>query len=502
MTYTHYQRLSALDTIFLDLEGPNVHMHVGAVAIFENCTSLRTEAGALDIERIRSYVATQINDAPRFRQRLRSIPIVDHPIWVDDDRFKVRYHVRHTALPAPGGLRQLKRTAGRIMSQQLDRAKPMWEMWVVEGIERDRFALIIKAHHCMVDGVSGIDLIKAILHPETDPHAVRPSRDWLPRRKPTGTRLLFDEAVRRACVPLDMARAVPRVLAEPRRSFTQLKESVLSVAEAVGAGLVRTTASPLNPEIGPYRKFDWTEFDIADIKRIRQAFGGTLNDVVLATVAGMVGRFLSRRGESVSAETVFRAMVPVNMRKATDPVGPGNHVVNLFARLPIDEKDPRKRLEIVTELTAELKTSRMAAGTEAIEEIIDLTFTGLLADLAQLATYTRAYNLVVTNVPGPPSPVAFMGARLRSIFPLVPLFTNQALGIALFSYAGKLCWGLNADWDAIPDLHDLVVDLDDEFRKLCELAAAETKAAEHQPGRNGAVWREPKSTDAVPMPRQ
>jgi WS/DGAT/MGAT family acyltransferase len=473
MSYTYYERLTALDSLFLEIERPNVHMHVGAIAIFDDCQSLRTPEGALDIERIRSYVAGSIQDAPRFRQKLATVPVIRNPIWIDDSRFKVRYHVRHTALPAPGSLRLLKRLAGRIMSQPLDRAKPMWEMWIVEGLEDNRFALIIKAHHCMVDGVSGIDLVSAILHNRAEIDENPPARMWLPRRHPPRARLLFDEVTRRALAPAEIARLIPRAMRRPRAALEQLRESTLAVAEAVTAGLVRTTPNPLNPDVGPYRKFDWTEFDIAHVKKIREAFGGTLNDVVLATVAGTVGRFLEARGESVTAETVFRALVPVNARKAGDPKGPGNHVVNLFARLPIHEKNPRKRLELVTAITSELKGSRSAAGTETIEHAIDQTFTGLMSGIAQLGTYARAYNLVVTNVPGPPATVYFMGAPLRSIFPVVPLFTNQALGIALFSYAGKLCWGLNADWDSVPDLHDLVVILNEEFAKLCEIAGIE-----------------------------
>lgn len=505
MPYTFYQRLTALDTMFLDIEGPNDHMHVGATAIFENSRELQTESGALDIDRIRAYVAERIHDAPRFRQRLASVPLVGHPIWVDDNRFKVRYHVRHTALPAPGGIRQLKRLAGRIMSQQLDRAKPMWEMWVVEGLENERFALIIKAHHCMVDGVSGIDLVRAILRPEPEKGFAGRERQWLPRRHPDGGQLLFDEVLRRGCVPLGIAKQIPVAIRHPRDVYEKLRESSLAVGEAIAAGVVRTTANPLNPDIGPYRKFDWTEFDIAEIKKVRVQFGGTINDVVLATVAGAVGRFLVRRGESISDDTVFRAMVPVNARKVTDSTEPGNHVVNLFVQLPVHETDPRRRLEVITETTAELKKSRIPAGGETLENVFDLTFAGLMSGLSRLATYTRAYNLVVTNVPGPPIPVYFMGAPLQSIFPVVPLFTNQALGIALFSYAGKLCWGFNADWDSLPDLHEFVLDMEVEFRRLVDaaqaVAAAEDGGAERprrnghtQPHANGAHARAGEST--------
>jgi WS/DGAT/MGAT family acyltransferase len=470
LSYTHYQRLTALDATFLEIEEPSVHMHVGAVAIFDNAPALRTPEGALDIERVRAYIDGALHEAPRFRQCLDWIPFVKHPIWIDDARFKIRYHVRHTALPAPGGLRQLKRLAGRIMSQKLDRAKPMWEMWIVEGLENDRFALILKAHHCMVDGISGIDLLAAILRLEPEVAERQHARTWIPRGRPTGLRLLADEVGRRACVPWKMARSVPHALSHPIESVDSVRDSVLGVVEAIGAGFVRTSATPLNPDIGPYRKYDWTEFDIGEIKAVREVFGGTLNDVVLSTVAGAIGQFLRRRGESVGPDTVFRVMVPVSIRTKSERGEPGNRVVNFFARLPIHERDARRRLELTAATVRELKGSRLVAGTEAIEEVSNLTFTGILVEFARLAALTRTYNLVVTNVPGPPMPIYFMGARLQSIYPLVPLFNNQALGIALFSYAGKLCWGLNADWDAVPDLHDVVLALEDEFAVLREAA--------------------------------
>jgi WS/DGAT/MGAT family acyltransferase len=462
--------LTALDATFLEIERPSVHMHVGAVAIFENAPALRTAEGALDIERLRAYIDGALHEAPRFRQRLDWIPFVKHPVWVDDSRFKLRYHVRHTALPAPGGLRQLKRLAGRIMSQKLDRAKPMWEMWVVEGLEDDRFALIVKAHHCMVDGISGIDLLAAILRLEPEVAEKQHARTWMPRRRPTGLRLLADEIGRRACLPMKMAQTIPHALTHPFESAALLRDSLLGVAEAVGSGFVRTSATPLNPDIGPYRKYDWTEFDIADIKAVRQVFGGTLNDVVLATVAGAVGQFLRRRGETVTRDTIFRVMVPVSIRSKSEQGEPGNRVVNFLARLPIHERNPRRRLELVSETVKELKGSRLLSGTEMIEEFSNLTFTSILVEFARLAAVARPYNLVVTNVPGPPVPIYFMGARLQSIYPLVPLFSNQALGVALFSYAGKLCWGLNADWDAVPDLHDVALAVEEEFAALREAA--------------------------------
>ncbi len=464
MAFTHYERLSAVDAAFLHFEDDAIHMHVGAVALFE-AEPLRTPSGALDIERIRAYTEAALHQSPRFRQRLEWIPRFEHPVWVDDERFNLAYHLRHTALPPPGSLRQLKRLAGRILSQKLDRGKPLWEMWVVEGLDDGRFALMVKAHHCMVDGIAGVDLLASLLRldaevPELD------ERAHLPRRPPSRGRLLRDEALRRASLPGSLLLSAPKALQQPRETVEWLRESVLSLAETVGAGLAPTVATPLNQEIGPYRRFDWLETEISRVAEIRKHLGGTLNDVVLAAVAGAAGAFLRRRGMHATSDTVFRVMVPVSIRQKSEQGVPGNRVVNFLARLPIHETDPRRRLAAVGAETQRLKRSRLVKGAEILEEVSDQAFPRIIVDFVRLAAGQRAFNTVVTNVPGPPMPVYLLGARMTEIYPVVPLFKNQALGIALFSYDGKLYWGLNADWDAIPDLHDLVEALGQELDAL------------------------------------
>lgn len=472
MPYVHHERLTALDALFLGLESHSIHMHVGAVALFDG-TRLRTPDGKLDFERIHAFFELSLQKTPRFRQRLAHVPLLGQPVWIDDAHFNLDYHLRHTALPAPGSLRQLKRLAGRIMSQKLEREKPLWEIWVVEGLEDGRFALIWKMHHCLIDGVAGVELLASVLRMDEDASLPAPCR-WIPRPPPAPREMLAAELQHRLGWPLSMLADVPKWLQDPVALIDRTVESLRATGETLAVGLEGTSPTPFNTKIGPYRRYDWTRMDFGQIKEIRAALGGTVNDIVLATVAGAVGRFLRRRGHVLTPGSVFRSMVPVSIRQPNQHGEQGNHVVNYLVRLPVHVEDPVARLHTVVEVTTESKRSRVAAGTELFEDFSDHTFTGLLIQVVRLAASMRAFNAVVTNVPGPPFPVYLLGARMEEIYPVVPLFDEQGLGIALFSYDRQLCWGLTADWDVVPDLHDLVLDVDEEFRRLYQAAAAGT----------------------------
>ncbi len=455
MSYSHSERLTALDAMFLGLEDENVSMHVGAVGIFSHGT-LANHRGQVDFERLTSFTAAALNEVPRFRQKLANIPLFNHPVWIDDDRFNLSYHLRHTALPAPGTPRQLKRLVGRLMSQRLDRGKPMWEMTVVDGLEGGHFAVVFKAHHCMVDGVAGIDLIATLLR--LDPSADRPTdHGWIPRPAPTSAKLLRDELAHRTLEPMAKAASTPEIFTRPWELAERLREGARDLADVLTTNLEPAISTPFNDDLGQHRRFDWTTTSLEQVKQIAKSHGATINDVVLTIVAGVIGRFLRERSVDIDADTIFRVLVPVSTQKPAERGGrPGNHVVNYAAPLPIHELAPLQRLETVMNTMQQLKQSRMARGTELFEELSDFTFSGLMVELIKLASLQRAYNLVVTNVPGPPVPLYLHGAQLEEIYPVVPLFSNQTLGIALFSYRGQLCWGFNADWDAVPDLHDLV----------------------------------------------
>jgi WS/DGAT/MGAT family acyltransferase len=458
MAHYAYERLSALDHSFLIIESPMTLMHVGVTAIFEPGPLCRD--GRVDIDRIFAHIHSRLHKIPRYRQRLAYIPIERHPVWVDDERFNLLYHVRHTCLPRPGDERQLKRLAARINSQELDRGKPLWETWIVEGLAGGRFAMVSKAHHCMIDGVSGADLLSVLLSRGADTAVIDPPR-WIPRPVPTPLTLLRDEAAVRLQAPW---RLLTRAAQHPARVLGEVREGIAAVSEAVAATLHQASNTPFNQPVGCHRRFDWTATDIAAIRTIRERAGGSLNDVVLTVVAGAVGRFLQRRG--VRPDNIdFRAFVPVSVRHAEDHV-PGNRVASWIVDLPIAEPDPLKRLAHVIAATTRLKHSRTAHGVEILSEAVEWTGTTVLGAMTRLAVIARPFNLVVTNVPGPPMPLYLLGARMAEVYPLVPLALNQGLGLALFSYDGRVFWGCNADWDALPDLHDFVTDIDHAFAEL------------------------------------
>lgn len=455
-----YQRLSALDATFLDVENENAPMHVGAALIFD-AAPLTLEHGGLDIERITQYTMTTLDSIPRYRQRLAWVPGLSHPVWVDDDRFNINYHLRHTRLPLPADERMLKRLVGRLFSQRLDRSRPLWEFWVVEGLDNDRFALVVKAHHCMVDGVAGVGLLHALLQMMPN-NKLKEPKPWEPRPAPSPTKLLEEEVRHR----VDGMRKLLGFLPKVRENFGGLRGVLTSGMKPAAQNEF------VGDDVSPYRRFDWTSFDLREVKNIKNTFGGTINDVVLATTTGAVREFLFARKRNVDAVKEFKAFLPVNTRK-DGGASPGNHVAMLLAELPVSEPDPVKRLEKVIAVTTELKNeSNQAGGAELIEEVADLLTKRVLSELYIASMRLRTYNVLVTNVPGPPLPLYFLEAPLRAIFPLVPTMRNQNLGIALFSYNGTLHWGFNADWHGFPDVHEFVVDLEEAFEEYKRLAAA------------------------------
>jgi len=470
MPYAHYERLSALDTTFLEVEDDNAHMHVGAVSMFEAAPLLQAD-GTLDIEQIRHFVESSIHRIPRYRQRLDTIPVFGSHIWVDDNRFNLNYHVRHVGLPYPGDERLLKRLAGRIMSQKLDRGKPLWELWVVEGVAGDKVAMINKAHHCLTDGVGSVQLLSALMRPMPQQRRdVEEHHRWLPRPAPRKGDLFRSELTRRITEPLSVLSSATSAVMDPIGSVEKLRASILGVGEALRPGLRPASPTPLNTDIGPHRRFDWLTMDLSTVKAVKNQLGGTVNDIVLAIVSGALRRFLRSRGLRVD-DLDFRAMIPVNFRAETDRANLGNRITMMVANLPVDERDPRARLARVIEITRDLKQSKQPSGIRTIEELADLTLTTLFTAFSKLSSRSRAYNVVVTNVPGPQFPIYFLGAQMQSVFPLVPLSQDQALGIALFSYNNALFWGFNSDWDAVPDLHDVVKSIESEFRHLQDAAA-------------------------------
>lgn len=469
-----YERLSALDATFLDVENETAPMHVGATLLFD-ARPLTLDHGGLDIERITRYTLAALDSIPRYRQRLEWVPGFGHPVWVDDDRFNINFHLRHTRLPLPGDERMLKRLVGRLFSQRLDRSRPLWEFWVVEGVENDTFALVVKAHHSMVDGVAGVALLEALLQiaptaKESDP------KEWKPRPLPSSAQLIQGEVKHRIDGIRKLSHFMPR-----------LRENFGGLAGVLGSGM---KPAPRNvfiaSDVSPYRRFDWTSFDLEEVKVIKNTLGGTINDVVLAVTTGAVRRFLLARQTDVDAVEGFKAFLPVNTRK---PGGgsTGNHVAMLLAELPVSERDPVERLNKVIGATTKLKKeSNQAGGAELIEDIADMTTKRVISELYIASMRLRTYNVVVTNVPGPPFPLYILNAPMKAIYPLVPIMRNQNLGIALFSYNGGLHWGFNADWENFPDVHEFVEHLETSFDEYKQIAAAgrpEVSASRERPTR-------------------
>jgi diacylglycerol O-acyltransferase len=464
---TYYERLSALDATFLDLDDAASHMHVAAALLFETAP-LRAAHGGLDMERIRAYVESRLPSIPRYRQRLAHVPFEGHPVWIDDDRFNLFYHVRHTALPKPGEERQLKRLCGRLLSQKLDFSKPLWELWVIEGLEGDRFAMVAKAHHAMVDGIAGMHILQALLAPAPS-STFDPAPPWVPRPSPSPAQLVVGELWRRATGAVSVVRAGVEAIRAPGETQRTVREAGRSMIEALQGATTSASATPINPPIGPHRRFDWVRLPLDEVKTVKRRLGGTVNDVVLAVVAGAARRFLAARG-APAAGLDFRALVPVSVRAEAQRGQAGNRVVNYIAPLPIDEEDARRRYARVVATTEGLKRSRVVRGSELLEELADWTARAWLSQIMRLAARRRVYNIVVTNVPGPQTPLYLLEAPLRESYPMVPLFENQAIGVALFSYDGGLYWGVNADWDSVPDLHQFATALGEEFEELRGLA--------------------------------
>ena len=468
--HASFERLSQLDRSFLLLETDSAHMHVAALQIFEP-GSLAGAGGTLDADRLTSYIQSRLHLIPRYRQRIVETPLEGHPVWVDDATFNIRYHVRHSALPRPGDEQQLKSLVGRLVSQQLDRSKPLWEMWIIEGLSGGRFAIFCKTHHCMIDGISGVDIMNVLMDVEPRDHEAEPL-PWQPRPEPSRVDLLLGAVEQRVMLPRE-------IMAGYARRRGELVERATALAKTLLAGFQSATSTPINGPIGPHRRFAHFSLPLDEVKRVKRTLGGSLNDVVLAVVTGGVRRLLESRRFSVR-DLPFRVMAPVSTRSSEQRGSLGNRVSGWLVDLPIDERDPIRVLARIASVTARLKDTNEALGAEVLTRVSEWAGGTLLNLGTRLAKNTLSFNTVVTNVPGPQVPLYLLGARMVEAYPVVPLFVNQGLGIALFSYGGRLFWGLNADWDIMPDVEQLAQYLKDAFRDLLAAADAVAPAKRHE----------------------
>ncbi len=437
-------RLSPQDASFLHVENDQSHMHIASVAIFEG--------PAPSYRELSEMVQSKLHRVPRYRQRVRFVPFeMGRPVWADDPHFKLEYHLRHTGLPAPGGEEQLRNLVGRVMSQPLDRARPLWEMWVAEGLEDGRWAVLSKTHHCMVDGVSGTDLLTVVMDDAPDAEHASPE-PWQPEAEPSGAALLARALAERATSPYEAFRSARSALRGPRRAADRLRE----LGSGLGSlgRLARSGAeTSLNGPIGPHRRWGWASTTLDAVKRIRAAHGGTVNAVVLATITKGFRELLLGRDEPVK-DRVVRTLVPVSLRRPEDRGVFDNRVSAMFAELPVGIEDPVKRLHAIRAQLQELKESKQAVAAEALTSLSGFAPPLLLALGTRIFSRLpqRMVQTVTTNVPGPQRPLYACGRRMLVAYPFVPLAGWVRIGVAIFSYAGQVNFGVTGDYDTCGDL--------------------------------------------------
>jgi len=455
-------RMSPLDASFLHVENENNHMHIASVAIFEGPPPRYVE--------IEEMVASKLHLVPRYRQLVRFVPLeLGRPVWADDPHFSLRYHIRHSSIPGPGSEEQLRNLVGRVMGQQLDRARPLWEMWVVEGLEDDRWAILSKTHHCMVDGVSGSDLLTVVM--DAAPDMVRePAPPWEPEPLPSGSELLTDAMLERLTSASEMVRSMRSAVRGPGRLRERLSEL------ATGAGSLGKLASSvdvgLNGPIGPHRRWDWARTTLADVKKVRVGLGGTVNDVVLAAITKGFRTLMQSRGLPVEGQVV-RSLVPVSVRREDERGTPNNRVSAMFAELPVGIEDPVKRLESIREQMNDLKEKKQAVAAEALTSLSGFAPPLLLALGGRVFARVNQRNVqtVTTNVPGPQQPMYAAGRRMLHAMPYVPLAGSVRIGVAIFSYAGELSFGVTGDYDTAADIDVLCRGIEEGMEELLKAAA-------------------------------
>jgi diacylglycerol O-acyltransferase len=469
MPQAHGDRLTAVDAGFLAQEGHNAHMHIGAVMVFEGPPPAFADFA--------DHVRGRLHLVPRYRQKLAVPPLeTGRPLWVDDPSFNLEYHLRHTGLPEPGTEDQLRALAARIHSQRLDRTKPLWELWLVQGLEDGRFALISKTHHALVDGVAGVDLATVLFDMEPVPPPVpHEGEPWVPQPEPSAASMAARGIRGLVQLPFELAGRAVGAATRPTAALHAAREAVEGVAEVAWAGLNPAPDTPLNVPIGPHRRFAMVRCELADFKLVKNAFGGTVNDVVLATVAGGLRTWLQSRG--VRTEGLeLRALVPVSIRPPGERGHMGNRLAVMRGPLPVYIEDPVARLQVVRQAMDGLKESKQAVGAEVLTSVQNLAPPTVLAQASRMNFSTRLFNLLVTNVPGPQFPLYALGRELQELFPVAFLPSNHALAVAIISYNGGIDFGLLGDYDAMPDLDAFAGFLDDARQELVDRATADGEA--------------------------
>ncbi|HVV77855.1 MAG TPA: wax ester/triacylglycerol synthase family O-acyltransferase [Mycobacteriales bacterium] len=466
------ERLSALDASFLYMESPTTAMHVGSVARFTPHGDDGHRGEPFDFDGFCALVARRISLVPRYRQKLKFVPAhLANPVWVDDEDFDITYHVRRSALPKPGDDDQLRALVGRLQARPLDRARPLWEIYLVEGLADGRFAIITKTHHAMVDGISAVDIGTVLLDASPTPQDA-PDDTWVPRPEPSRAGLVLGavaDTLRRPTVAIETVRSG---VGDARAVAGRALGALGGIASVARTSLRSAPDSPLNATIGEQRRFGMASTSLDDYKRIRKTHGGTVNDVVLATVAGALRAWLLTRGESVVPSTTIRAMVPVSVRNEGEAGALGNRVSSYFVDLPVGEPSPVVRLHQISYAMKGHKESGQSVGADALVRLTGFAPPTIHSAAARLGAglSRRLFNVIVTNVPGPQFPLYAAGAQMDDCFPVVPLAKGQAVTIGLMSYNGGVYYGMNCDRDAMPDIDVLATCIEDSLAELLETA--------------------------------
>ncbi|HEX4010155.1 MAG TPA: wax ester/triacylglycerol synthase family O-acyltransferase [Solirubrobacteraceae bacterium] len=496
LTQQHLDRLTSIDASFLHQEGRSSHMHIGGVLLFEGPPP--------SFDDFLDHVRSRLHLVPRYRQKLATPPLeTGRPLWVDDPDFNLEYHVRHTALPAPGEEQQLFLLASRIASQQLDRTKPLWEHWLVEGLADGRFAVISKTHHSLVDGISGVDLASVLFDSERDPPPPDTGLEpWRPEPEPSPADLVVAGARGVVTTTAELVGRSVMAATRPATSLNLVRDVLEGLGELVWAGLNPAPETPLNLPIGPHRRFAVVRQQLEDYKEVKNALGGTVNDVVLTVVSGALAQWLQSRG--VRTEGLeMRALVPVSVRTNAQRGSLGNQLTVMRAPLPVYIEDPVARLRFVRAAMDGLKESKQAVGAATLAAVNSLAPPTILAQASRLNFSTRLFNLLVTNIPGPQVPLYVLGRELQDLFPVAFLPEDHALAVAIMSYNGALDYGLLGDYDAMPDI-DLVADgIESSLAELLAAARGRTpQRARRAAGNDSATAPETASpaTDANGSP--
>jgi WS/DGAT/MGAT family acyltransferase len=454
------ERLTGLDASFLYLEEPDTPMHVGGVLIVQ-----RPPGG---VEALAALIEARLPLVPRYRQRVAVVPgHLANPVWVDDPDFDIAYHVRRSGLPRPGTEDQLLDLVSRLTSRPLDRTRPLWEAYLVDGLSGDRVAVVTKTHPALVDGLGALDIGQVLL--DVDPYApTPPAEEWRPRRPPNGARLVWqalDEYARRPSAVVDIALGA---VTDVRSTASRLTGIVGGLLRTARKTIMPAPSSPLNASVGRQRRVAVARAELDDLKQIRRAQGGTVNDVLLSVVTGALREWLLFRGEPVVGGTSVRALVPVSMQG--EDAAPGNRVSSYLVDLPVGEPNPRVRL---TRLSYAMRGIALHGRSVSADSLIALTGFAAptlhaLGARAARGLSRRLFNLVVTNVPGPQRPLYAAGSLMLEVFPVVPLARGQGLSIGMTSYDGRVFFGLNADRDVVGDVDVLADLIEQEVADLVE----------------------------------